>query len=217
MIKTVGITLVFSFTAAAKNLSCNLGDVLPDPTIADTNSDPLLYHPRFHIMPPTRISPPGSYAPEGMNDMNPVFQSPNGKFHIMYQDHLNCPDDLNQGNQTFGHVVSDDLWRWEHLPPALVDDEEYDGGEFINPFRDPFLGPSIPGSIPGLPLSERYLFLILTQVLVQHWDLGMESDLCVRGCLRLSTTATLEEGTSTSRQRRGRGCLVIGRLRIPSW
>jgi len=107
------------------NEACNLGAVLP--TGDDSNNDPLLYHPRFHLMPPTRLpKSDGSYAPEGMNDMNPVFQAPNGNYHVMYQDHLNCPDDMNQGNQSFGHIVSEDLTKWEHLPPALVDVESFD-------------------------------------------------------------------------------------------
>lgn len=105
---------------------CNLGDVLP--TNDDTNSDKLLYHPRFHIQPPTRNPrPDGSYAPEGMNDINSVFQAPNKLFHVMYQDHINCPDDINQANQTFGHVVSSDLITWTHLPPALIDVPSFDG------------------------------------------------------------------------------------------
>ena len=66
-------------------------------------------------MPPTRTN-----QPTGMNDINAMFYH-NDFYHVTYQDHLNCPNDLNQMNQTFGHVVSRDLIHWKHLPPALVD------------------------------------------------------------------------------------------------
>ena len=52
--------------------------------------DPLLYHPRFHLMPPTRKD-----RPTGMNDMNAMFVH-EGVFHVTYQDHIDCPDDINQ-------------------------------------------------------------------------------------------------------------------------
>ena len=50
-----------------------------------------------------------------------------GVYHITYQDHIDCPDDVNQANQSFGHVVSRDLVSWQHLPPALVDAPHFDG------------------------------------------------------------------------------------------
>jgi hypothetical protein len=87
----------------------------------NTDEDPLLYHPRFHLMPPTRKS-----RPTGMNDMNAMFAH-DGIFHVTYQDHIDCPDDINQANQSFGHVVSHDLIHWQHLPPAIVDVPQFDG------------------------------------------------------------------------------------------
>ena len=53
----------------------------------DTDSDPLLYHPRFHIMPPTRHD-----RPTGMNDINGLFYF-NGVYHVTYQDHVKCARD----------------------------------------------------------------------------------------------------------------------------
>ena len=87
----------------------------------DSDLDPLLYHPRFHLMPPTR-----EHMPTGMNDMNAMFFH-EGVYHVTYQDHIDCPDDVNQANQSFGHVVSRDLVNWQHLPPALVDKPNFDG------------------------------------------------------------------------------------------
>ena len=37
------------------------------------------------------------------------------------------PDDINQANQSFGHVVSRDLIHWQHLPPAIIDVPQFDG------------------------------------------------------------------------------------------
>ena len=99
---------------ATASSPCPLGEITG-------NIDNLLYHPRFHIMPPTRTS-----RPTGMNDINAMFYH-DDLYHVTYQDHLNCPDDLNQMNQTFGHVVSRDLIHWKHLPPALVDNITFDG------------------------------------------------------------------------------------------
>jgi hypothetical protein len=87
----------------------------------DSDADPLLYHPRFHLMPPTR-----QHMPTGMNDLNAMFFH-DGVFHVTYQDHIDCPDDINQANQSFGHVVSRDLTTWMHLPPAIVDVPKFDG------------------------------------------------------------------------------------------
>ena len=61
-----------------------------------------------------------------MNDMNAMFFW-NGTFHITYQDHINCPDDVNQANQSFGHVATTDLVHLTHLPPVLVDNITFDG------------------------------------------------------------------------------------------
>ena len=89
-----------STIAAGPGLSCPLGERIAHGSGNDTDADALLYHPRFHIMPPTRTS-----QPSGMNDMNAMFYS-KGMYHVTYQDHIHCPDDINQANQSFGHVVS---------------------------------------------------------------------------------------------------------------
>ena len=110
-------------TILAAGLDCPLGyDYAGVPHAGDDSDlDPLLYHPRFHLMPPTR-----QHMPTGMNDMNAMFFH-EGVYHVTYQDHIDCPDDVNQANQSFGHVVSRDLVSWQHLPPALVDVPNFDG------------------------------------------------------------------------------------------
>lgn len=60
-----------------------------------------------------------------MNDYNAMF-SYQGVYHLTYQDHINCPDDINQANQSFGHVVTTDLVHLMHLPPILTDERLYD-------------------------------------------------------------------------------------------
>ena len=69
--------------------SCPLGYDYADVPHAgdDSDGDPLLYHPRFHLMPPTR-----KHRPTGMNDINAMFFH-EGVYHVTYQDHINCPDD----------------------------------------------------------------------------------------------------------------------------
>ena len=59
-----------------------------------------------------------------MNDPN-GFSRYGGKYHLFYQYY---PDATVWGPTRWGHAVSDDLIRWEHLPDALVPDREYDIG-----------------------------------------------------------------------------------------
>ena len=47
----------------------------------------------------------------------------NGQYHLFYQFY---PYSSNEGNKHWGHVVSDDLIKWEHLPVALAPDSEFD-------------------------------------------------------------------------------------------
>ena len=60
----------------------------------DSNEDPLLYHPRFHLMPPVRKD-----RPTGMNDMNAMFVH-EGVFHVTYQDHIDCARALQHDPHT---------------------------------------------------------------------------------------------------------------------
>ena len=66
--------------------SCPLGyEYAGEPHAGDdSDEDPLLYHPRFHLMPPVRKD-----RPTGMNDMNAMFVH-EGIFHVTYQDHIDC-------------------------------------------------------------------------------------------------------------------------------
>lgn len=102
----------------------------PEPqAFTDTDADPLLYHPRFHLAPPARPT-----LPSGMNDINALFYS-EGYYHLMFQDHVHCGNDLGQGNQSFGHVASRDLVSWIHLPSALSDVPQFDGA--LGPWDGP--------------------------------------------------------------------------------
>lgn len=60
-----------------------------------------------------------------LNDYNAMF-SFGGVYHFTYQDHINCPDDINQANQSFGHVATTDLVHLVHLPPMLTDSPTFD-------------------------------------------------------------------------------------------
>lgn len=57
-----------------------------------------------------------------MNDPN-GFSLYKGKYHLFYQYH---PYSLEWGPMHWGHVVSEDLLRWEYLPAAMAPDQAYD-------------------------------------------------------------------------------------------
>ncbi len=57
-----------------------------------------------------------------INDPNGVVKF-NGRYHVFYQYH---PYSLVWGPMHWGHVVSDDLLHWEHLPIALTPGDEFD-------------------------------------------------------------------------------------------
>ena len=68
--------------------------------------------PLFHIC-----------APKGwINDPNGIVKF-KGKYHVFYQYH---PYSNEWGPMHWGHVVSDDLIHWEHLPIALTPGDEFD-------------------------------------------------------------------------------------------
>ncbi|MBG47414.1 MAG: glycosyl hydrolase family 32 [Pseudozobellia sp.] len=68
-----------------------------------------LYRPNFHFTP--KIG--------WMNDPNGMFYL-NGKYHLFYQHY---PDDNIWGPMHWGHAISTDLIKWEHLTIALYPDE----------------------------------------------------------------------------------------------
>ncbi len=70
------------------------------------------YYPKYHI------AAPGGW----INDPN-GFCYYKGEYHLFYQYH---PHTAQWGPMHWGHVVSDDLIHWNHLPVALAPTEDYD-------------------------------------------------------------------------------------------
>ena len=68
--------------------------------------------PKFHITAPSNW----------INDPNGIIKF-NGQYHVFYQHH---PNGLTWGPMHWGHVVSDDLLHWKHLPIALTPGDEFD-------------------------------------------------------------------------------------------
>ncbi len=66
------------------------------------------YRPQFHFTPPS----------QWMNDPNGMFFY-EGEYHLFYQYY---PDSNVWGPMHWGHAVSDDMVKWEHLPIALYPD-----------------------------------------------------------------------------------------------
>lgn len=71
------------------------------------------YRPQFHLLPPAYW----------MNDPNgPIFYK--GEYHMFYQHN---PYSENHDDIHWGHAKSQDLVHWEHLPIALVPNEDESG------------------------------------------------------------------------------------------
>ena len=82
---------------------------MEESTLKVTN---LRWYPKYHIA-----------APAGwVNDPN-GFCFFGGQYHFFYQHH---PYSVEWGPMHWGHVVSDDLVNWKHLPIALAPDKDYD-------------------------------------------------------------------------------------------
>lgn len=77
---------------------------------SEVNSE---FRNQFHPMPP--------YG--WMNDPN-GFAFFNGKYHLFYQHNPYAP---KWGKMYWGHMVSSDLVKWDHMPIALAPDKKYEG------------------------------------------------------------------------------------------
>ena len=88
-----------------------------DNHVANAANVPSRWRPEYHLTPPTGW----------MNDPNGFIQY-RGRYHLFFQF---WPYGPQWGPMHWGHAVSDDLVRWEHLPTALAPSEEYDSGENV--------------------------------------------------------------------------------------
>lgn len=93
--------------AALLLAACNQSPTPPAQTAAtDSYREP--HRPQFHFSP----------REKWMNDPNGMFFY-EGEYHLFYQYY---PDSTVWGPMHWGHAVSRDLVRWEHLPIALYPD-----------------------------------------------------------------------------------------------
>jgi fructan beta-fructosidase len=84
-------------------------------------ANPEPHRPQFHFTPPSKW----------MNDPNGMFYL-DGEYHLSYQYY---PDSTVWGPMHWGHAVSKDLIRWEHLPVALYPDSLgyiFSGGSVVD-------------------------------------------------------------------------------------
>lgn len=74
----------------------------------DSRKSTEMHRPQYHFTPPS----------QWMNDPNGMFFY-EGEYHLFYQYY---PDSNVWGPMHWGHAVSSDMLRWEHLPIALYPD-----------------------------------------------------------------------------------------------
>ena len=97
------LTLAFLAIAAACQTDKKIPDAaLPPASFAEK------HRPQFHFSPPV----------QWMNDPNGMFYY-DGEYHLFYQHY---PDSNVWGPMHWGHAVSEDMIRWEHLSTALYPD-----------------------------------------------------------------------------------------------
>ncbi len=89
-------------------IACNTGSEAPAVTAQQNDYYYEPHRPQFHFTPEANW----------MNDPNGMFYY-EGNYHLFYQ---YFPDSTVWGPMHWGHAISEDLVRWEHLPIALYPD-----------------------------------------------------------------------------------------------
>ncbi len=103
------LSIMFCLTLLA--FSKNVDAAVERVPVSVTNAR---WYPLYHIAPPAGW----------VNDPN-GFCTFKGEYHFFYQHY---PYDVKWGPMHWGHVVSNDLVHWEHLPVALEPNQLYDAG-----------------------------------------------------------------------------------------